>query len=101
MTQLEHLVQPHVSEPEIIVTIDPEAMGHDELVLAERSNLLAGWTIETENRRLGNQREIGFRRVLATSAMEDEDTIVAIDGHTGNFAQNVALRQGRPPCTTR
>ncbi|MGC2188760.1 MAG: hypothetical protein WA607_10080, partial [Candidatus Sulfotelmatobacter sp.] len=82
VTQLEYLVQPYVGEPEIIVTIDPEAMGHDELILGERSNLLASCTIKTENGRLGNQREIGFRRVLATSAMKDEDLIVAIDGHT-------------------
>jgi hypothetical protein len=28
--------------------------------------------------------------------MEDENTIVAIDSHTRDFAQNIALRQGRP-----
>jgi len=96
VTQLEDLVQPDVSEPEIIVTIDAEPVGYHELVLAERSNFLAGWTIKTEDRRFGNQREIGFRRVHATSAMEDENTIVAIDSHARDFAQNIALRQGRP-----
>ena len=92
---LEHLLQPHVGEEDVVLIIDGDAVRHEKRVGAPRTDQLSAGAVDLEHRRILQQ--LGGRRVEAPSGpVKHEHVAVAIDGHTGGFAHLDARRKRGP-----
>jgi hypothetical protein len=94
--ELENLVAADIGEPDVVVTVDRDAMRHDEESRAPRLETAARDGVKDPHRRMRNR--IGRKRFGpgAPGAMEHPDAALRVDVDAGRLPQNLARRQLGP-----
>src|ERR1051325_12144358 len=98
MRKLEHLVQRDIGNPDVVLSIDSDAVGQSQSILSTLIEQPARTPIKKKYR--GNRDRCLVKRPfvgpLASAALQDKDLVMRIYGNGRNLIEDSAFREYGP-----
>ena len=96
--EFEDLLPTDIGEPEVVLVIHRQAVGHDELVGSPRGEEFAGAAVQPADGGLRDGLRRKRRTPCAAAAMEHPDVILRVHANADALAEHVTVGEFGPVC---